>query len=113
MSKNIDTEFRRFRFVEMRPGEGFWDAVDGWIALAEAHAPRSPKSLLEEFGIAELPDGTVLREVSYKTEHSALGAVLAEWSRQSGRTVGRITDGEFVLEDRRRFPLDRVRFTTS
>ena len=106
-----DNVYRCFRYVQCRPGESFRAMTTGWLELALAAAPGEQMALLEETGTAHLPDGMLLRPVSYKVAQTIVGKVAPEWSWQSGRAVGRVTEGAFVLEDGRRFALDSVCFT--
>ena len=113
---NTDQPHRRFRFIEVldpeelkRSRRGF-PLVSGWLETAEQLSPGTPKALLGEDYVAELPDGVTFREVSFKTEHAALEPALAAWSTQTGRRWAQIIDDVFVISDGRRLPIEAIIF---
>ena len=107
---NVDNEHRYFRFLQADDTTDFRLLVTGWLEVAEERAPNEPKALLEGDFLAYLPDGTRLKEVSFKREHQAVGRVLPEWSRSAGRLVGRVVADCLELSDGRRYLIRQVRF---
>lgn len=109
---NTDNSYRCFRFVQADDSADFDKVVEGWLELAEVQVPSEPKALVEGDFLAYLPNGIRLKEVSFKKEHHSVDQVLPEWSRGTGRLIGRIVDDEFQLNDGRSFPLVKVVFST-
>jgi hypothetical protein len=107
---HTDNEFRRFRFIESDNPASFLSTIAGLMEAVNAVAPCVEVAMLEEMTIACLPDGGKLREVSYKTKHTAFDQMLPAWARDAGRRIGRIVDEEFVVSDGTTLPLKAVKF---
>ena len=104
-----DTSIRRYRFIEVLESPDFFEVTKGWLQLAEDREPGTPKALLEGIYILELPDGSRFKEVTYKTEHSAVEAAIADWATSSGRRYGRVRGDDLVLSDGTELPLSQLR----
>ena len=113
---NIDQPHRHFRFIEvldpkeLKRSRESWPLVSGWLEIAERMSPGTPKALLEGDYLAELPEGTVFKEVSFKTEHAAVEPALTTWADRAKRRWAQITDDVFTVSDSRRLPLETVAF---
>jgi hypothetical protein len=117
---NVDQPHRKFRYVEVlytndlkRSRTGPWHLVEGWLDLAENLSPGSPKALLEGDCVAQLPDQSIFKEVSFKAAHGSVEEALESWASTVGRRWARISGGLFVRSDYVSIPIEQIRFETN
>ena len=105
MKLNEDQPYRVYRLIEalserdLKRSRKNWSLVDGWLELAEDREPRSPKALLEGDYVVRLPDGSVFKEVTFKTEHESVGMALPDWAAGVGRRWARYRQGVLEISD--------------
>ena len=111
-----DLPHRKFRFIEVRDPKELkrsrsdFPLVEGWLDVAERLSPNTPKALLEGDYVARLSDGTLFKEVSFKTAQPAVEQALGSWSHACGRRWARIIGDEFVVSDGLRLPAEWISF---
>ena len=114
---NRDLPHRLFRLIEVladselkrkRRGPSVWD---GWLELAEQRSPGSLKGLLEGDYVVTLPDGSLFKEWSFKTEHVSVADALPEWAASAGRRWAYYEDGVVHVSDGMHLPESEIQVT--
>jgi hypothetical protein len=113
---NVDQTHRIYRWIEVKVPDdlrsarrGLWPLVDGWLELAELREPGSDKAIIEGDYVVHLPDGSIFKEVSFKTGHPSVADALPDWSASVGRRWGKIVGETFVRSDNVVLPLTSIR----
>lgn len=117
MMLNRDQPHRCYRLIEvladaeLKRNRSEWTLVKGWLELAEQQSPGSPKAVLEGDYVVKLPEGSVFKEVSFKSEHESVADSLSEWAASAGRRWATIENGMLIVSDGSRFLESEVQVT--
>ena len=85
--------------------------LDGWLMLAEQRSPGSPKSISEGDHLVTLPDGSLFKEWTFKTEQVSVADALPEWAASQGRRWAYYEDGVVHVSDGTCFPESEIQAT--